>query len=176
MARYISRSQKFKKAIRKAKQTIVQGPQGPVYQTVVEPMAALFEQGGATPDEIRLALERFQFKGLAEGENPARRISVYDTDEQARRLGWDDDLKAEIEALLDRDQSSDYFKVEAPAAPIPWPSYDQTPPAKILEVALMVGVDPSAVLRYERENKNRTQVVKQLEESLAPQDEVVVEA
>lgn len=176
MARYISRSQKFKKAVRKAKSTIVHTSQGPVNQTVVEPMAALFEQGGATQEEIRLALERFQFKGLAEGENPARRISVYDTDEQARKHGWDENLKAEIEDVLDRGQNTDYFKVEAPAAPIPWPSYDQTPPGKVLEVALMVGVDPNAVLRYERENKNRAAVVKALEESLAPQDEVVVEA
>ena len=136
---------------------------GSSMQTLVQPMAAIFEQGGATQDEVNLALERFQFKGLYEGENPARRISIYDTDEQARQHAWSDELKAEIEALLDRDQGPNYFRVESPKATLPWPSYDETPAAKVMEVARTIGVDPSTVLAYERENQNRPSVLKALE-------------
>lgn len=94
--------------------TRIQTANGSAMQTLVPPIIAIFEQGGPTPEEIRLALERFKFTGLAEGENPARRISIYDTDEQQRQHGWSDELKAEIETVLDRDQGRNYFKVEPP--------------------------------------------------------------
>lgn len=173
--RFISRSQAFKKSVIKAKQTIVNTDQGPEYVTTQPPYIALFEQGGATNAEIKLALEKFQFKGLGERENPARRISIFDTDEQARRYGWSAEFKAEVEKALVEGQNLDYFLVEAPRVPVPWPAYNQTPPAKVLEIALSIGVEPSHVLAYERENKNRATVVKLLEESVEP-NEVVVEA
>lgn len=144
--------------------TRIQTANGSAMQTLVPPIIAIFEQGGPTPEEIRLALERFKFTGLAEGENPARRISIYDTDEQQRQHGWSDVEGRDRDRARPRPRPN-YFKVEAPAAPLPWPSYDETPAAKVLEVArgrwawIPLRSSPTSA------NKNRAGVVKLVEES-----------
>lgn len=164
MARYISRSQAFKKGVVKAQTDSLRTAQGQTVQVETrKPIIAMFQQGGATPVEIQAALERFKFTGTYEGENVGRRISIYDTDEQAREHGWPDELKAEIEAVLDRDQGQNYFRAETATAPMPWPSYDETPAAKVPELAKTIGVPFETVLAYEREHENRPAVVKRLE-------------
>ena len=177
MARYLSKAQAFKKTVRKPTQKLIQTDNGPVMQPMEAGIIALFQQGGATPDEVKIALERFQFKGLSERENPARRISVYDTDEQARTNGWSDELKAQIEKLLDDNQNSDYFRAEAPRLPIPWPNYPTVDPTVLDEAASAFGIDLEYVLAYERENLNRPEAIKTLEDAISvPDDEVVVAA
>lgn len=161
--RFISRAQAFKKSVIKAESTLVNTPRGPEQVETKKPYIAFFSQGGATNQEVQFALERFQFKGLGERENPARRISIYDTDEVARAEGWTPEFKAEVEANLVKGQSSDYFLVEIPRLTAPWPSYDDTNAKDILSTATAIGVDLAHVLAYERENENRPEVVSALE-------------
>lgn len=166
MARYVSRAQAFKKSVVKAELREIATPYGMQQREATAPIIAIFQQGGATPREVKLALERFQFKGLAEGENPARRLSVYDTDEEARRCHWPEAVKAQVEATLDAGQSTDYFRVDEERAPKPWPAYDETAAGKVLEVARSAGVPLADVLAYETENQNRKTVLAAVEAEL----------
>lgn len=167
MARYISRASQFKKTVARAATQIVETVHGPVTHEVGRSTIAFFQQGGATPYEVELAQERFKFTGLAEGELPTRRLSVYDTDEQARLHGWDPELKAEIEATLDAGQSADYFRVEPQPAPAPWPTYDQLDAAAVVKAVPLLGSDPDMVLAYERAHKNRKSVIDALSQAAA---------
>jgi len=178
MARYLSRAQAFKKSVVKPTRTLATNPATGLPEVIEtgQPLIAIFQQGGATPREVEVALERFKFKGLSEGENPSRRISVYDTDEQARFHGWPDDLKQRVEAVLDAGQSADYFKVEPDRAAKPWPSYDDAVADAVVETAQVIGVPLEQVLAYETENKNRKTLVKQLEDELAAEASVTVPA
>lgn len=182
MARYVSRSQNFKKAVLKPVITLVQGPLGPEQRETAPGLIAFFAQGGVTPYEAEIARQRFTFTGLSENENPIRRLSVYDTDEQAKAHGWDAEKKAQVEATLDAGTGENYFRVEQPAAPLPWPSYDDVRSADdVVTIAATIGVDLSVVLAYERENQNRKTYVAAIEKALgeaveADPDEIVVEA
>lgn len=178
MARYVSRAQSFKKSVVKPTRTLATNPATGLPEVIDTgtPLIAIFQQGGATPREVEVALARFRFKGLAEGENPARRISVYDTDEQARFHGWPDELKEKVEAVLDAGQSADYFKVEKERAVRPWPAYDDAVAEAVVETAQVIGVPLEQVLAYETENKNRKTVVRQIEDALAEQADGVTVA
>lgn len=161
--RFLSLSQAFKKTVKKAERKLINTSQGPEMQEISPPIIAYFKQGGATAREKQLALERFQFKGLSEREDPTRRISVYDTDEEARHYGWTPELKDEIEQALLEGQNQYYFAVFKDPTPKPWPAYDETDPKLILETARLVGVDFAHVLAYESENENRPAVIKAIE-------------
>ena len=176
MARYLSRAQAFKKTVKKAEQQLIQGANGPTIHQTEAPLIAFFRQGGATPAEVELALERFQFRGLSERENPARRISVYDTDEEAATHGWTPELKAQVENMLDRGQGADYFKVEVPRLAKPWPKYDEIPADLLANTASVIGIDLDYVLAYERENGNRPEAIEVLESAIEELGEVVVQA
>lgn len=172
--RFISCAPGHKKAVVKPKRTLVNTDNGPEYTESERGYIAFFRQGGATQREIELALDRFKFTGTYEGENPTRRISIYDTDEQARAEGWDDDFKAKVEKALVDGQNQWYFLVEQLPAPKPWPSYDETAEKDILAVAEVTGVSLEAVAAYERENKKRKSILDKLEKPV--DDEVTVPA
>lgn len=176
MPRYISKARAFKKTVRKAKTQLINTPQGPEVTETSPPLIAFFEQGGTTPKETALALERFKFSGLAEKENPARRLSVYDTDEQAKAHGWGADFKSEVEAVLDAGQCEFYFKVVAEKAPKPWPKYDETDVDDIADLTSVLGIDPAIVLAYERENLGREAVLSAFDEAEVDDAGVVIEA
>lgn len=153
----------YKKTVRKAEVQIVQGPNGPVETLARAPEIAVFWQFGVTPWERELARERFTFTGLAEGENPVKRLSIYDTDIAARERNWDAKTKAEVERVLDEGQNEFYFRVDEPLALKPWPKYDEARSApKIAEAVLSLGLDVGGVIAYERENKNRESVIEAL--------------
>lgn len=173
--RFISRSQAFKKGVIKAQQELVNTDRGPEHVTTRRPYIAIFEQGGATPRDKQLALDRFQFKGAYEREDVTRRISIFDTDERASREGWSPEFKKAVEDALVKGQNTDYFLVEDAPAPLPWPAYNETEPELVGETARLIGVSFDQVLAYERQNQNRPAVIKALtgEEVL---EEVEVEA
>lgn len=174
--RFISKAQAFKKGVIKAKRTLVNTDSGPEYTTTREPYIALFQQGGATPAEVNMALERFHFAGLTERENPARRISVFDTDEVAHREGWTPEFKKEVEEALLRGQGEFYFLASAPKVEKPWPSYDEADPSRIVDTALAIGVALEHVAAYERENANRSFVLEALEQQAEDSAEVEITA
>jgi hypothetical protein len=72
---------------------------------------------GASPWEIDAALEVFDIRGVAVGEDPSWRLSFYDTELEQKRRKWSDELRAEIEAAL-RNHSGlgvDFIEVDQPA-------------------------------------------------------------
>jgi len=96
----------------------------------------------------------------------------FDLDTMAEANGWDDDIKAMVERRLDNYclqapqscQSVDF--VVAPAE-IPWPTYDlETDPDTLVDLAASLGLAGKA-LAYERENKERADVITALEKRLA---------
>jgi len=177
MARYLSQASGFKKTGRHAVNELLTGPNGDYRQLKTPSIICAFQQGGVTEWENKIASQRFGFRGVAEGEDPLRRISVYDTDEEANRRGWSAETKVDVERMLDSGQSADYFRVELPKAPAPWPSYDQTDALRIASMAEAIGVDPQAVLVYERENLAREEVLEQVASLLVSEpDEVIVSA
>lgn len=181
LARYLSQFTNFKKTVIKAQTTLVQGANGPVMQMLAEPVIALFQQAGCTEWERKLALDKFDFKAIGDGEDPVRRVSAYDTDTEADRHAWSPETKRQIEALLDAQQGVEYFRVERPRRPAPWPTYDEITvqgrrtvdlvAEQIQEKTREMGFDPSEIIAYERENLSRTAVIQALEALLAPEPE-----
>lgn len=176
MARYISQWGAYKIKVIPSEYTLVQGEHGPKEVLSRNPIIAQFSKQGITEYEREAALEHFRFKGIAEGEDPLRRISSYDTDQEAAQYGWDKKTKEEIERVLDLRQGVDYFRVDKPRAIAPWPTYDKTPPGKVLQMVSDMGIDPDAVMEYERENKNRPQIIEALEAEVTDDEEIVVPA
>ena len=171
MARYISRASGFKKTVIKGEQTLVQGPSGPTVSILRDAHIALFEQGNVTPWEVEMASEVWgsDFKGVAEGEAPLRRVSAYDTDTAASINGWDAKTKADVERLLDAQQGADYMRVDRPRVGPPWPLYDNLDDAD--QIATIAGATLEAdgiahSIAYEKENLDREDVVAALEELL----------
>lgn len=130
---------------------------------------AQFAQAGLTEHEKAQVKERFTFLGQYEGEDPMRRVSIYDTDLETRLNEWDDETKKDVEANLLEGQGEFYFLLDEQRQPKPWPNYDNLRSAdKIAEIVKEQGYDSEAVIAYERENKNRDAVL----EALAPESVV----
>lgn len=166
MARYISRASSFKKTVIKGEQTLIQGPAGPQVSVLRDAEIAMFEQGNVTPWEVERAVEVWgnSFRGVADGEEPVKRISAYDTDLAAERGAWSKETKAQVEKLLDAQQGQDYMRVDLPRHSVPWPTYDEIDSAE--QIALITaasGHNVDEVLAYERENMNRPEVIAELE-------------
>lgn len=167
MARYISRASAFKKTVIKGEQTIIQGPAGPQMSILRDASIAMFEQGNVTPWEVERAAEVWgnDFKGVAEGDLPLKRISAYDTDIAAEINAWSPETKAAVERLLDAQQGSDYFRVDLPKLSAPWNTYDDIDDAEqIALITQATGHDVNHVIAYERENLDRPVVIAALEQ------------
>ena len=172
MPRYLSKSQNYSRTVRQPITTLVQGPRGAEEKPVQEAITANFERAGVTAFERELAKERFSFPGQYEGEDPLRRISIYDTDLEAQRQGWDEETKTEVEANLDEGQNEWYFRLPEEILEAPWPAYDQQTHKQILEALPHTGVAAEYVLVYERLNKKRVSLIAELE-SAAEDTELV---
>ena len=166
--RFISKSQRFKISAVKGKVELITGPSGTYQEETKKPYIAHFTQGGATPAEAEMAMQRFKFTGLGDREDPRRRISVFDTDEFAYREGWAPEFKAQVEKALLEGQDQFYFLAETPAVAIPWAAYDTAEEDEILATAQLIGADLNHVLSYEKANANRPSAIKALEQSIVP--------
>lgn len=175
--RFASKSPGFNRTVQQPQWNTIRGDSGEMEKNVTRPwIMAQFEQMGLTAFEKEQVAARLKFTGLGEGEDPMRRVSIYDTDIAAESEGWDADTKARVEKSLLEGQSSTYFLLEEYRQPLPWPSYDEfTAPTKIAETVQTLGLDVEGVLAYERENKARPSVVRALE-ALAGEPEPLVAA
>ena len=130
---------------------------------------------GLSPWEVEEANTKFQFKGVSVGENPLNRLSFYDTDLQASIDGWDAATKREVEERLMGGMSygSDYFLSERPAAELPYAKYlehrkvhgqrkIEHAVADIVAAINTVGIDPSRVIAYEQDSRNKDQFNEQI--------------
>jgi hypothetical protein len=163
--RFASKSQEYNRTVLQPLFDRVRGQSGETEIAVKrDGIMAQFEQMGLTAYERAQCADRFNFLGVSEGENPLRRVSIYDTDYAAEQGGWSADTKAAVEKNLLEGQNDWYFLLEEQRQPLPWPSYDDfTAPTKIAETVQSLGLDIDGVLAYERENKNRKTVIQALE-------------
>lgn len=129
-----------------------------------------FEPAALKRWEEEIALASFDFRGQPEGAGkPTYRISVFDTDEQAKLRGWDKETKAEVESSLrsSPNMGRDFIELIRPRASAPWPNYDtivaskgpKTVAAIIVDKVREDGYDPEKVVGYEEENLNRADVI-----------------
>lgn len=150
---------------------------------------AEFRQFGTLPHERELARVRFNFHGMYQEEDEATaidpitginsRLSVFDTDDAelvAQWAQWDKlesgglppgTVKGEIEQRLRDLAGEGFFVVEVERLPAPWPKYDALRgpniPDRIAKQVADAGFDPQVVIAYERQEKNRPEVVAALE-------------
>lgn len=98
--------------------------------------------------------------------------NYFNLDAQAEIKGWTDEEKELVANRLIRACSSVPGEIKLytkPAAPLPWAKYDEADPKAIATIAEQIGA-VEAALAYERENKNRSQVVKELEAVIQTDD------
>lgn len=128
---------------------------------------AMFDRGGIREYEIVEAKKAFKFPGLFEKEDPVRRLSLFDTDTEAKRLGWDEEYKAKVEEILLSRCGPDIIMVEPPPVAVPWPNYPRIKNAeKIISRVKEDGYSPKLVLEYELQNEKRSEVIEAMKELL----------
>lgn len=145
-------------------------------------LSVQFRPQGAAPDWAKDAVQSLPSWGVGIGlnEDPFARVGMLDTDEEAKRQNWTEDEKAFVENALVNASSNgtEYIICTAPKTAKPWSTYDEfvdeDAVAKILYTVDLTGADPKAVLRYERENLARADVVEALEIFVEKSEEDVV--
>lgn len=141
-----------------------------------------FQHGGGAPDWAKEAVRKLPGfgQGLGENEDPFTRVGVLDTDSEAINQNWSPEDKEFVEQALIRAASNgvEYVICAAPKATRPWSTYDEfvgeDAVAKIAYTIDLVGADPKGVLRYEKENLGRPEVVEMLEARIEAEAEDVV--
>lgn len=156
---------------------------------VVEPpIEAEFDANDWVQRDYETAILSFKFRGIQQYEDeatpvsPAARVSVYDTDVEAEKNGWDDETKTIVEQrmLNSSAHGRDYVLVSELALDPPWPSYDlfDGKPEALAEQVLMLGYDPEEVIAYESSKwgQQRESVVSALQAAVEARDtgEIIV--
>ena len=145
----------------------------------VESVSVQFTQEYLTQDDITFALSyfpesRFQGRYLEADEitqEPlSQRIGVFDTVEEQKRQGWDDEIREKVEAWMHAkpNYGQDFVEVVPVVKEVtkPWPAYSNTHHFKVAALAEELGL-LEETLAYEKANKNRAGVVEALEERIA---------
>lgn len=145
-------------------------------------LSVQFHPTSGVPDWARDAVQKLPGfgAGMGHNEDPFSRVGVIDTDEEAVRQNWTPDEKEFVEAALLKAPSSgiEYVVCNTPKVAKPWDKYDEfvgeDAIEKILYTVDLIGADAKSVLRYERENAARADVIAALEELVERDEENVV--
>lgn len=138
----------------------------PVTGVVIGEQPAIVAEFGQTGDE-------FAVTNPVDGSTEmVANISgfFFDTEVASRELGWDDEIRESVEALLlMKCRTVPMFiqlveKQHVPA-PKPWATYDELLPEQIIEAAAMLKLVPETLL-YEKENAQRPDVIEPLEDRM----------
>jgi hypothetical protein len=147
-----------------------------------------YDGGMVFENEEAAALKHFSFRGNTQLEdeatpsNPLLRLSVFDSDEMARREGWDRETQAEIEAKLDDwalQCPDEILKVMDTPISAPWPTWDEDdrPPSQLIVRLQEMGFDFQEVLYYEKTfGLKRPDVIAELEKALERSKEQIIQA
>jgi hypothetical protein len=126
-------------------------------------------------NEKDAAAKHFNFHGLTQHEDqatpsdPAYRLSIYDTDEEAEKLEWDAETKNTVEEKLKtqaRLAPNDILIIESSPIPAPFPAYDTYAgdPTELVLKLVEDGHDIERVLHYERTfGPKRPEIISALE-------------
>jgi hypothetical protein len=135
-------------------------------------LEAQFDPQGITEHEVEQGSKVLQIHGLPEDRiegsevSPRSRLAVFDSKIAQKEQRWTEaehDLVVETLRKSDR-YGMDFIEVEPVKRPAPWNGYDKLESAeKIAELTLDTESDPAEVLKYERENADREEVIAELE-------------
>jgi hypothetical protein len=145
-------------------------------------LSVQFRPAAGAPDWAREAVRNLPNFGAGVGldEDPFSRVGGLDTDEEAKHQNWTPEEKEFVENALVKGSANgvEYVVCSAPKTARPWSSYDEfvgeDAVAKILYTVDLTGAVPRDVLRYERENLDRPDVVAALEDLVEKEEENVV--
>lgn len=155
------------------------------YQVLVRPKRDIWNHDGSVlMDTVPPLTAEFAYHG---GEftfdNPLTgakdvgadiRGHFFDSAQQAEEKGWSQEEHDMVVKTLDRlcKQTPEYvWEVTIEKATAPWPTYDDTPHGKVVELAVTLGLVSEALV-YEEQNKARKSVVEGLTAALAPEETV----
>ena len=171
--RFISKSAKFSLQIRPQ---IVEAYAAGMSKVTQPPLYADFQVGRLTDEEYQFALTQFSFEGGFQNQDevtmidPRYRLSLFDSDEEAERLGWTADEKEWVEQKLIQHSMTftDVVRMPEKVIPPPWPNYDEykAPADALVRKLVDEGYDLDEVLAYERANQNRQPVIDGIQQAL----------
>lgn len=142
-------------------------------------LEAQFEPGGLTEEDVEIALSQLHLHGLPQDRETGAevsgrsRLSLFDSEKYAKQHKLtDEEHDLIVTTLRESDRFGlDYIEITPQPAALPWNGYDNIDDAeKIVDLAVATETSIETVLAYERENKNRPQVIKALEQELEAQD------
>jgi hypothetical protein len=146
--------------VRSEEKRIHQTPAGTIVETVPALTVEFGEHGGT-----------FQYQNPLTGgleEGAYIRGNYLDTDVAAERNGWSEEEKALVEAALlklCRERPDEIRIYEKPAPEKPWPTYDDTDPSTIVQVAVSTNLIRE-VIAYEEATLRREKILRPLEKHL----------
>ena len=180
MARFVSPHRNYKHGVRRETPAHL-GPDGKMVPAV-RALQAEFDPDLRNDADIALAKSTFTFRGMPIHENgqpvnSTYRISVFDSEIMALKLGWTEEEEAlVVDELRNRGPIGQmYVEVVPVPAEKPWNGYDELDDAdRIVDLATAIGADLEAILQYERENANRAEVIAALQGVMAEADEQII--
>lgn len=159
-------------------------------QVMVEGIEAQFSEHDWSQRDLDVARLGFKWKGLYQYEDeatpvePTYRLSVYDTEVEQERLGWSDEIRAEVERRLRASKSfgTAYIVVPEIALDPPWPTYDLfvfNDPEELVARLDDLGFPLEPTLAYEQSKwgQRRDEVIAAFQRAISERtaDEIVVE-
>lgn len=144
---------------------------------------AQFQNHLVSEEDFAVALASFVFNGLPHDEetnqniSPRYRVSVWDSEWAKANEGFSDE---EIDLIIEKLRTDpmlgpDHLEVDV-ASKAPFQNYDNLSVPEVLKVIELTGTPVESVIAYERENANRSDLLKRLEGVEASDDAVVVSA
>lgn len=181
MARFAAKFGQYRHGIRNGRWMVLEDGQR---QELTKELIAVFRRGILTEDEMQQAIRGMVYNGLPidrdteEHFTPRPRISGFDSFESQNFFGWTDQERELVEHVLRTSPMNGQEFIELTSAPAakPWPAYDELGNAEqILSIAKSIGVSLDDVVKYERENQNREEILEVLEgqKLFEEKDEVV---
>lgn len=162
---------------------------GNLVRDTVRGLTAQFEPASMAPEHMREAVSRLPAfgRGVGLNEDPYRRCGFFDSHHAQRVNDWTDEDRELVEETLASlpENGVDFLIVEAPKVAAPWPKYDSARSVgSIVSTVEQIGVDPQVVIDYERQNRDRAEVVEamqrlidgQVSEAQVPDGPVEVQA
>lgn len=174
-ARFVSRYGNYSVGV----QSLVKEHYGTGESKVLKPrIDAQFHNHLVTDEDFAVALSSFTFPGLPEDFDtnahisPRYRVSVWDSEVAQREEGWSDEQIDMMIARLREGVGVDHIELVSAPSKAPFPAYDTLSVEEILQIVKLTSIDPESVVKYERENQNREELIERL--APAKRDDVVV--
>lgn len=180
MARFASRFGSYRHGIQNEKwRSLHDGSEHKTHNEII----AVFDQLTLTEDEVQFAIKGMHHKGLPidrdteEHFSPRSRISGFDSEKAQAENGWSDEERELVEQKLRESHhyGSDHIELVPQPAALPWPTYDNDGAEQVVLIARATGLVEEAIA-YERENRNRDEVLVALKEEPVEEKAVVLDA